>query len=320
MPQLTNNHDIPLLLAAWLVSDDYDYIHDPKYISATSLMKPIRELILSPRVDTTDAEPEDLSDRIARALGNAVHNSVEGVWTKREKIEKSLKILGVNPDIMEVNPKLPNPEKIQVYIEQRSFKKILGYTIGGKFDAVIDGIVHDIKTTSAWAWAKGTRDEDFRIQGSIYRWLNQDKITEDYIRVCFLFNDFQQANVGKTEGYPDARCKYKDIPLLSIEETENWIRNRINTITKYINADDELIPECTDEEVWMEAPTYRYFTDPLKTDGRATRVFNNHEDAMKHFMEKGKGIVLQSIPTAKKCQKYCNAFMVCKQKDKYSFD
>ena len=47
---INNDANIPLYLAAWLANDEYDYVSDPKYISATSLMKPIKELILSGRV------------------------------------------------------------------------------------------------------------------------------------------------------------------------------------------------------------------------------------------------------------------------------
>ena len=38
--EYTNDHNIPLAMAVWLMHDDYDYIHDPKYISVTTLMKP----------------------------------------------------------------------------------------------------------------------------------------------------------------------------------------------------------------------------------------------------------------------------------------
>lgn len=318
--QITNKFDIPLLLAAWLMADDYDYIHDPKYISATGLMKPLRELILSPRVDTSQLEPEDLSDRISRVLGNSVHSAVENVWLNDKTRDGVLKSLGINPEQVEVNPEKPNPEKTQVYIEQRAFKKLLGFTVGGKFDAVIEGIVHDIKTTSAWAWVKGTRDEDFKLQGSIYRWLNPDKITEDYLRVCFVFTDWQSGLAANTPGYPDQRVKYKDIPLYSIEETENWVRNKIQQLIKYMGSDDVDIPLCTDEDVWMTEPSYRYFTDPTKIDGRATRVFAKPEDAQKHLTEKGKGIIISTAPVAKKCSNYCSAFLVCKQKDNYTFE
>ncbi|AMD43396.1 hypothetical protein ZC03_009 [Pseudomonas phage ZC03] len=323
MKQLTNNHNIPLLLAAWLMSDEYDYIYDPNYISVTTLMKPLQEIVLGPRAKDVAPEELDISDRIASALGSSVHGAVERVWETRDLLEKSLIQLGFDvEDInsIEVNPKLPDPSKEQVYIEQRSFKKIEGFTVGGKFDAVLGGIVHDIKTTSVWAWIKSSRDDDYRLQGSIYRWLNQDKITEDVIRVCFLFTDWQKGMVGTVEGYPETRCAFKDIELMSIQETEKWVRNRLKQIKKLRELPAEEMPPCTDEEVWLEKPTYKYYSNPLKTDGRATKNFDNHLDAIAYLEEKGKGVVLTSPPRAKKCKDYCNAFLVCKQKDNFVFD
>lgn len=322
--QLTNNHNIPLLLSAWLLSDEYDYIYDPNYLSATSLMKPIQEIVLSPRaVAMATAQELDISDRIASALGNSVHNAVERVWTDKELLVKALSQLGYEPediDNIEVNPKLPDPTKEQVYIEQRAFKKLEGFTIGGKFDAVLGGIVHDIKTTSVWTWIKSARDEDYRLQGSIYRWLNQDKITEDYIRVCFLFTDWQKGMVGTTEGYPTARCAYKNVELMSVEETERWVRNRLRQIKSLRDAPVEDMPPCSDEEIWLEKPVYKYYSNPTKTDGRATKNFSDHSEAVAYLQEKGKGIILSSPPKAKKCRDYCNAFLACKQKDSYDFD
>lgn len=314
--ELTNNHNIPLLLSAWLLQDDYDYVHDPRYISATSLMKPIKETILSRRVETTK-DSEDVSDYISRALGNAVHNAVEATW-KGKNLYKALVRLGVSREQVEVNPETPDPNKVQVYVEQRTTKKICGFTLGGKFDAVLGGIVHDIKTTSAWAMVKGTKDEDYCIQGSIYRWLNPDKITEDFIRVCFLFTDWQKARVADTPGYPTARCQYKDIPLMSLQETEQWISRRLNQLKKCMDMEEELIPVCTDSDVWLEEPVFKYYADPTKTAGRSTKNFTSYSEAQAFLAEKGKGVVITPVPRARKCSEYCNAFLVCKQKDKYT--
>lgn len=317
MTQITNQHDIPLLLAAWLVSDTYDYNHDPMYISATSLMKPIKQIALAPLAkESSEAEIPDLSDYIARSLGNSVHDSVERVWTTQTLLEKSLKFMGKGDLIpfLEVNPKVPDPDKHQVYIEQRATRKIKGYIIGGKFDAVLDGIVHDIKTTSAWAIAKGTKDEDYALQGSIYRWLNQDKITEDYIRVCFLFTDWSKAHVDK-EGYPPARCAYKDVPLLSLEETERWITSRLDQITK-ARKDPMKAPDCTDEELWLNTPKHKYYADATKLK-RATKVFTDLNEASVFASTRPAGGVIISEPLeARRCS-YCDAAPVCEQKHKY---
>ena len=47
---ITNNHGISLPLAVWLLHDDYDYVKDENYISATSLLKSTKQIILSKRI------------------------------------------------------------------------------------------------------------------------------------------------------------------------------------------------------------------------------------------------------------------------------
>lgn len=323
--EYTNKTDTPLLMAAWMMSDQYDYVDDPKYISATSLMRPIKEQILSKRIDDSELiQVKDISDLAPSSLGNAVHNAVEQVWTDPHLRTKALLRMGysaediqnilVNPTNKEVEE---NPDAITLYFEQRKLAKVLGYTIGGKYDAILSGVLHDIKTTSAYAWVHGTRDEDFIIQGSIYRWLNPDKVTEDFIRICFYFTDWSKAGTSNPN-YPDARTKSRDYPLWSIADTEKWVKQRIKQRIDLANADEEDMPDCTDEDVWLSETTYRYFSDPTKVDGRATRVFKTQDEATDHWQKAGKGIVLATIPTANKCQKYCNAFSVCKQKDNYA--
>ena len=49
--QITNKHGIPLPLAVWLVSHEYDdHSHIPNYISTTTLLRPTRQIVLSERV------------------------------------------------------------------------------------------------------------------------------------------------------------------------------------------------------------------------------------------------------------------------------
>jgi hypothetical protein len=317
----TNESGVPLYLAAWLVTDDYDYINDPKYISATSLMKPLKEIILSKRVNQEEKDIRDLVDLIPSSLGNALHTAVESAWLNEKKRNNSLKLLGMEEDVIKnvvVNPTEVKEGQIPVYIEKRGFKDVLGYRIGGKFDCVIQGILHDLKTTSAFSWVYGTRDDDFMLQGSLYRWIHPEIVTEDSIRISFIFTDWMKASSLSNPAYPDSRIKHKDIPLMSIRETELWVKNKIAQIDKLKNAPEEDIPRCTEEEVWLSEPKYRYFSDPTKTSGRATRVFNNSQDAIAHQLDKQKGIILESPREAKKCSKYCPAFSVCTQKDEYN--
>lgn len=325
MQQITNNSDIPLALAVWLMHDDYDYINDKDYISATKLLKPLKELILSSRVPP-EAVQIDVSDLIASALGKSIHASIEKAWISNYKHaltqlgypEQVIKNVLINPNDDELEL---NKNAIPIYLEQRSIKEIAGKKVGGKYDFVAEGILHDFKSTSAYAWVHGTNDLDYCIQGSIYRWLNPEKITQDFIRVTFVFTDWQKVQANSNPKYPSSRLKHKDIPLMSLAETEQFIKNKLEQFKKYFNAPEKDIPECTPTELWLSDSVYKYYSNPDKTDGRATKNFSSLAEAQayKATKGKGKGVIITVKGEAKKCG-YCNGAPVCLQKEKYKND
>lgn len=325
MGRITNNSDISLELAVWLLHDEYDYIKEEKYISVTGLMKPIRQIIIPPRLPPEEYQ-EDVSDYIARALGHSLHGSIEKAWTVG--YAHSLRKLGYPQniiDLVRINPtdeeRKSNPDIIPVFLEQREIREFNGFRIGGKFDMVTEGIVKDTKSTSVWNWVKGTRDEEHQIQGSLYRWLDagrdMPRITEDHMRVNYIFTDWQGYMTKTNPNYPQKRVAHKDIPLLTLNQTEEWIRHKLNEIQKHYDTPEFMLPECTDEELWLSEPKFAYYSDPSKTDGRSTKNFPSLREANQHQSEKGKGIVITTPGTPKRCEQYCNAFNGCSQKDKY---
>jgi hypothetical protein len=94
-------------------------------------------------------------------------------------------------DKIRVNPDTPGDDpRFDVYLEQRSKKTVGKWTISGKFDFVHEGRVKDIKTTKTYNWIKGSNDEKYMIQGSIYRWLNPEIITDDFVDIMMIFTDW----------------------------------------------------------------------------------------------------------------------------------
>jgi hypothetical protein len=319
--KITNENGINLALAVWLLHDEYDYINTPNYISATRLMKPLRQLVLPQRIKPEE-RTADVSDFISTALGHSLHDSIEKAWKVGYK--RSLKLLGYPNDLIEriaINPTAEhlaeNKDAVPIYLEQRAKREIGGYVLGGKFDMVAEGIVHDNKSTSAYTWVYGGRDEEHQLQGSIYRWLNPDKITEDFIRICYIFTDWQKSAAKTNPNYPQQRVATKDISLMSEADTQKWILSKLALFEKYKDVPEDQLPECTDEELWRSDPQYKYYSDPTKTAGRSTKNFDNAADARAFQAEKGgKGIVITVVGEPKRCA-YCDAFTVCTQKDKY---
>lgn len=330
---ITNKTGISLALAVWAVNDDYDYQSKPNYISATSLMKPLRQIVLPRRIPEAERQDPDVADMVQRALGHSIHDSVEKAWVQNYK--RNLAKLGtpdhviarvlVNPDEATIRSfkeqKLGDP--ILVYVEQRAFKKVKTargeWTVGGKFDMVTDGIVQDTKTTTAYTWLYGGRDDEHQLQGSLYRWLNPEKIHEDFIRINYIFTDWQKFQARTNPKYPQQRLEFKDIPLLDVTDTEKWVMNKLEQVEKYLRAPESEIPHCTDEELWMSDPVYKYYSNPetAMKGGRATKNCDSMAEAREYMAGKGnKGTIITVKGEPKRCD-YCDAFDACSQKDTF---
>jgi len=323
--KITNENDIPLGLAVWLLYDDYDLLSLRNYISVTQLMKPTRAIVLSRRLPWED-RTMDLVDLIPSALGRSTHAGVEKAWT--EGYKPALKALGY-PDKVIKNIRInPTPEEIQdpnlipIYLEQRATKEITvngtTYIVGGKFDQIISGILHDVKTTSAWSWVYGGRDEDYILQGSMYRWLNPQIVEEDILRINFIFTDWQKSLSKTSKGYPASRIQSKDYQLLSLQETEDWITRKIKHIQQEQDKDQFTLVRCTDSELWKSDAKYKYYRDPttVKTGGKSTKNFDTKAAADQYLLEKSIGVVITVPGEVKRCA-YCDAYDICRQKDEY---
>lgn len=322
--KITNEHDVSLALAVWLLHDEYDYVDNPKYLSATTLLKPLKQIVMKHRVDFSN-ESIDVMDFAQASMGTGLHDSIEKAWKLGHK--SALKKLGYPDRVVNavvINPTKEdfdkNPDLIPVYIERRGTKNLRGWLIGGKFDIVTEGLLQDFKSTSTYSWVAGSRDDEHKMQGSIYRWIHDDVITEDVIRINYIFTDFVKYMAANNPKYPARRIMHKDIPLLSYERTEAWLNEKLQLIEKYWDAPESEIPECTDEELWRTEPQFKYFSDPAKVDvpgARSTKNFDDMISARKFMAEKGgKGAIKVVEGQVKRCE-YCAVAPICKQRERY---
>lgn len=328
MNQLTNVTGLSLAMAVWLAHDEYDNgsaVHTGEnLISATSLLKPIRQLVLAPTVDVED-RVEDVTQRMRSCFGTAIHDSIERAW--RTGYAKALRRLGYPAKMIEkvrIDPEEGTLQEgeIAVYLEQRAFRSInvdgLTVTISGKFDQIINGELNDTKTTSTFTYIHRTKTEDYALQGSIYRWLNPEKITSDTMKIQHVFTDWQKAQARSNPNYPSQPMVEISVNLMSLAETEAWLRRRIRQIVKNQNLPEPEIVRCTDEELWRSAPSYKFYSDPAKAaeGGRSTKNFTSYAEAAAHRNTAGKGVIV-TIPGQVKACGYCPAFSACNQKDEY---
>jgi len=317
----TNNNNVPLVLAVWLAANDgYDLKRSSHVISATSLMKPTKSLILGNRVqaDVNEEHIVDVSDLVPARLGTAVHTAAEVSWLY--SAPKALLELGYPQQVIDkirLNPDTPgNDPQFDIYFEQRSNKAIGKWVISGKFDFVENGRVKDIKTTKVYNWIMGSNDEKYRIQGSIYRWLNPEIITDDFIDILMIFTDWSPLKARIDKDYPKNNILVRTLPLMSLVETERWIRNRLEEIEKYENAHQDDMPECTPKELWMDPPTYAYYKDPKAA--KATKLFDTAHEANAHKAKEGiPGSKIIERKSEPKFCRYCEGRSICLQAEGY---
>ena len=316
MTRYSNVSSIPLSLAVFLATDNYDHNDDPNTISATALIKPLRQLILSARVPDVE-NVVDLDRMVASRIGTAIHDGIERAW--KDNYKGAMQLLGYPKRVIEnirINPK---PEELQdgiipVYMEQRISRKIGKFTITGKFDFIGDGRVEDFKSTSVYTAINHTNDDKYSWQGSIYRWLDPKLITKDEMAIQFIFTDWSGAKAKSDSSYPQKRTQQRIIPLKSLNETESFVRRKIGDIERFWDADEKDIPLCTAEELWRSTPEFKYYKNPAKMT-RSTKNFDTYQEAHQRFMEDGQvGIVVEKPGLVMAC-KYCSAFSVCSQKD-----
>lgn len=291
--RLTNLTNINYPLAVWLASNDYDLEPEKeKTISATTLLKSIRQIILSDRASKEALLLGDISSLVPVQIGTAVHSAIEKAL---KDPERACKALGI---------KVP---QVSIAQEQRATKEFMGWKVTGKFDLVIDGQVQDFKTTSMWTYIKQNNADKYVLQGSIYRWLNPDLITDDVMFIHYIFTD----NVNRPDA-PETRVLSQPFVLKSKEETESYIRRKLTLLDKYWDKEEAELPYCTDEELWREEPKWKVYSS--NDSKRALKVFDTLAEANSFVLEKGKGIVKEVKGQARACN-YCPAFAICSQKD-----
>lgn len=316
MSQYTNQTNLPTSIAVWLAHDTYD--RQESGLSATTLMKPTRQIILSQRLPPGEGLI-DVSGLIKSRIGSAIHDAIERAWTS-DKLASTLASLGVPDKTVKrilVNPEaLPSGKPvIPIYLEKRVSKEVLGVSVSGKFDFIADGRVHDFKTTSTFTYTSSSKDEDYILQGSIYRWLNPDLITDDIMSIIFIFNDWNKNRyLSDKDNYPRAQIVSKDFKLLPEATVQKYVEDKISDIIACQNLDEPDLPRCTDKELWRREDTFKYYKNAGAV-GRSTKNFDNYHEAQIRFIEDGSVGRIDTVKgTAQACL-YCPAFTLCSQKD-----
>lgn len=309
--------DLPLSLKVWLAHKTYDSVDDPKCISATTILRPTKSLVLGMRVQEAETST-DLVRLIPSSIGTSIHTAIETAWLDKN-LPETLKTAGIASNAVgriKVNPETVEEGDIPIYMEIRNQKEIDGWKITGKFDFICDGVLEDFKSTSVYTWINQSNADKYIEQGSIYRWLNPELIKADYMYIRYIFTDWSAAKAMQDKTYPQSRIISQKYELMSVEATENMLKTNINNLIKYLDAPEDQIPECTAKELWQRDSVFKYYKDPNKK-ARSTKNFSTYHEAYQKFIEDGSiGEVVEVKGEVVFC-KYCNAITICEQARQY---
>jgi hypothetical protein len=317
MTQVKNNGNIPLPLAVMFLHDDYDHqnVNHPKTLSVTTLLKPIQEIILSQKYlqPLHKYSVIDLANISSSSLGSAMHSLLEKAWSKPQK---ALQLLDYPMHI--INNILINPEpneltdsSIPIYIEQRTTKQINGWNITGKFDLIFDGYLYDLKYRKAYSYLAQSNKEHDTLQGSMYRWLNPEKVLEDWFSIVWILSDWNKASTVTNKQYPPNKYIEQRLALLSTQATERFITDVLDQIEANLDKPDHLLPKCSPEDLWMDSPIWKYYK--TKGSNRSTKNYDNEYAAITHFIKDGAvGEIIKVQGNARRCE-YCSVNQICSQ-------
>lgn len=304
---LTNEKHHPLPLAVWLANDTYDYDDRENTISTTTLLKPIRQIVLA-RQNKDNLKIQDVDNLINVSMGSALHDSVEQAWKDRDKAIKTMIQLGISE---------LHATKIfdETKFEDRLEKQVGDWIVTGKYDIVSQGAVGDVKSSSVYGYLLGSSDWQYKMQMSIYRWLDPELITEDIGTNFYIFTDWSRVKALQDKQYPQSRIQTKTHVLESVETVDRFIKQKLTLIDKYLPIfDQDKIPECTPEELWQDPDKYAYYKNPSAK--RATALFDDYNEAADRMIKDGNvGRIEHREGLAKACQ-YCNVANLCEQRKK----
>ena len=313
-----------LMAKLWAVDDDYTGNSPDIYaISVTTLIKPVRELILimqerknpSPVPDFVAPTDEELLSRVKAKIGQNIHSGYEQALIHRG-IENMAKVgLGdVYLNSMRVNPKIksePEEENWDVYTERRATKKYGKYRVSGQIDSIVFGELGDLKTTSNFVYHLPDTKDKHILQGSINRVLQGDLVESDHICITYVILDYRAFEASR-DNYVNTPVFDKNYVLLTREATHDFIMSRLDAVTKYIDSPQSELPKCNDKDLWVRGTKYKYFSKP--TNKVATKVFDTMTEASGFLMSKGGKGIIKTVKGRPKACNYCSVKEVCQQR------
>lgn len=227
---LSNIYNLPVPLYEAVKADPYS--NGGADISCTRLINPVQLVALEKR--HPDKIVPDVSERLWATYGQLMALLLERV------------VKG-------------NPELAAKYrVEERVAAEVLGWKVSGQFDLfTLEGaVLSDWKFVGAYAakMAKQGEKVEWEAQTNILRWLywKATGTLAQRLEIVCLIRDYSE----KIEREGLLPAETIEMPMWTIEATEQWITAKVQEHQQAANLPDHLLPPCSDTDRWLRNGRY----------------------------------------------------------------
>jgi len=265
--KITNDHNLPEALFN-VISKVREPVEGR--ISVTELID--APLVRHLRMKHWNELEEDASDRLWALLGTSMHYALE------------------------------KGTPLDALAEERLEVKVGDVVLSGQADLYQDGEITDWKTTSAFAFMKGTKISwiaQLNVYAHLYR-ATGFPVTS--LKIHAILRDWMKNRAWREPDYPQIPFMTVDVPVWSEEKVKDYIDDRM---IAHFKAG---IGQCTEEERWTRKTT---FAVKKKGQKRAKRVLDTHKEAVE-WMGEETGMVIEERPGEDvRCENYCSVKNHC---------
>lgn len=208
--------------------------------------------------------------------------------------------------------------------EERLHTTIADRHISGAYDIIhlmlLD--MYDLKTTSVWKAMFGNKG-DWTAQQNMYRYMYWLEHKEELktIRILAMFLDWsQREKMQYGRKYPNEKVVEYGLTRWSMQETYDYMVDRVQTMKDSEGTDDKDLPLCTYEDMWSKPDKYAVKAVNRKNALRVCDSLADAKDWVSVYLQKDtckhkiSQLSYEQRPSVRtRCEHWCPVNQYCNQ-------